>query len=93
MPVIELGSIDSDLGRNKLCLGNRAIVITAVQSQRVRLSAPVPYVEIVMWHGDLRLRKARQGAGPLSQLLLLLALCIGLISLLVCTLGVLLSTP
>jgi hypothetical protein len=56
MPVIELGSIDSDLGRNKLCLGNRAIVITAIQSQRVRVSAPVPYVEKVMWRGDLRLR-------------------------------------
>ena len=32
MAVIELGSIDTDLGRNKLCLGNRAIVITAIQS-------------------------------------------------------------
>jgi hypothetical protein len=32
MVVIELGSIDTDLGRNKLCLGNRAIVITAIQS-------------------------------------------------------------
>jgi hypothetical protein len=93
MSVIELGSIDSDLGRNKLCLGNRAIVITAIQPQRVRVSAPVPYVKIVMWHGDLRLRKTRQWAEPLFQLLLLLALCIGLITLLVCTLGVLLSTP
>jgi hypothetical protein len=31
MVVIELGSIDTDLGRNKLCLGNRAIVITTIQ--------------------------------------------------------------
>ena len=80
MPVIELRSIDSDLGRNKLCFCNRAVVITAIQSQRILVTAPVPYVEIVMWNGDLQWRKARQGAGPLSQLLLLLALCIGLIT-------------
>lgn len=48
MPVIELGSIDSDLGCNKLCLCNPAAVITAIQSQRVLLSASVPYVKIVM---------------------------------------------
>src|ERR1700730_10866629 len=74
MPTIEQGSIDGDLGRNKLCLCNRAVVITAIQAQRVFVSAPISYVKIVMWHGNLRERKARQGAGPLSQLLLLLAL-------------------
>ena len=62
-PVIELGSIDSDLGRNKLCLCNRAVVIRAIQSQRIPVSASVPYVEIVMWHSDLRLREARQEPG------------------------------
>src|ERR1700730_1332907 len=93
MPTIERGRIDSDLGRNKLCLCNRSVVITAIQPQRVLVSAPIPYVKIVMWHGNLGETKARQGAGPLSQLLLLLALGIGLITLLVCTLGVLLSSP
>jgi hypothetical protein len=32
MPLIELRGIDCDLGRNKLRLGNRAAVITAIQS-------------------------------------------------------------
>jgi hypothetical protein len=41
----------------------------------------------------LRLREARQRTGPPSQLFLLLALGVGLITLLVCALGVLLSTP
>src|ERR1700691_2068771 len=60
MPVIELGRIDSDLGRNKLCLCNRTIVIRAIQPQRVLVSTPISYVKIVMWHDDLRLREARQ---------------------------------
>ena len=34
-------SIDTDLGRNRLCLGNRAIVITTIKSQRVRVCAPM----------------------------------------------------
>src|SRR5450756_308710 len=50
MPAIELGSIDSDLGRNKLCRCNRAVVITAIQPQRVLVSAPIPDVKIVMWN-------------------------------------------
>jgi hypothetical protein len=32
MSVIELGGIDSDLDCNKPCRGNRAIVITPIQS-------------------------------------------------------------
>jgi hypothetical protein len=59
---------------------------------RVRMSAPIPHIKIVMWHVGLQLREARQGTGPLSQLLLLLALGVGLITLLACALGVLLST-
>jgi hypothetical protein len=39
-----------------------------------------------------QLREARHRTGPLSQLLLLLALSVGLITLPVCALGVLLST-
>src|ERR1700674_2475244 len=57
MPVIELGSIDSDLGRNKLCLCNRTAVIRAIQSQRVLVSASVPYVKIIMWHDDPLIEK------------------------------------
>src|SRR5450631_4345747 len=60
VPTIEQGSIDSDLGRNKLCLCNRAVVVTAIQPQRVLVSAPIPYVKIVMWHGNLR-EKQRPG--------------------------------
>jgi hypothetical protein len=41
MPVIELGRIDSDLGRNKLSLCNRTAVIRAIQPQRVLVSAPI----------------------------------------------------
>ena len=93
MPRIEQGIIDSDLGRNELCPCNRAVVINAIKPQRVLVSATIPYVEIVIWHVDLRTREARQGAEPLSQLLLLLALGLGLITLLVCALGVLLRAP
>jgi hypothetical protein len=51
-----------------------------------------------MLRGWLRLREARQRTGPLSQLFLsqlflLLALSVGLITLFVCALGVLLGTP
>jgi hypothetical protein len=56
------------------------------------MSTPIAHVKTVMWHDGLQLREARRRTGPLSQLLLLLALSVGLITLLVCTLGVLLST-
>jgi hypothetical protein len=96
MALVELGGIDSNLDRNKLRLCDRALVITAIQSQRVRMSAPIPHIKIVMWHDGLQLREARQRTGPrlsyLSQLLLLLALGVGLITLLACALGVLLGT-
>jgi hypothetical protein len=98
VPLIELGGIDSDLGRNKFRLCNRAVVIAALHSQRIGVPAPVPYIKVVMWHGYLRLREARQQTGPPSQLLLssrlllLLALGVGLITLLGRALGVLLGT-
>jgi hypothetical protein len=41
MPVIKLGRIDSNLGRNQLCLCNRSAVIRAIQPQRVFVSAPI----------------------------------------------------
>ena len=70
MPAIKLGSIYSDLGRNKLGLRNRAVVVTAIQSQRIFVTAPASYVEIVMWHGGLQIEKgpARSRALYLSLL-------------------------